>query len=313
MRIAGMETFPVNVAYRHAEVSSRVRRGGVTSIIVKLQHRHRAGRLGRGLRRRRRRLDRRRAAGDAAVRAGPQTRGTARPSPATSTAPGCGTTASRPATSPSPASTWRSGTCAGRIAASRCTGCSAARCGTRSTISTTWPRARRTSCAPSAPTASSAAIAASTSRSASMRRPRRRCSRPCGRPSGRRRRIRIDANEAWSVPEAVRLLERWHDRFGIDFAEAPVPIFPLDRMRDLRAPDGRRLVRQRGAGQRRRGLSGDRQRRRRRRLLQQLLGRHAAPLPHAGRRSPSLLGIGVCKHTHGELGIAAAGGAPASC
>src|SRR6478736_6342097 len=51
---------------------------------------------------------------------------------------------------------------------------------------------------------------------------------------GPQRRIRIDANEAWSVPEAAQLLERWHGRFSIDFAEAPVPIFPLDRMRDLR-------------------------------------------------------------------------------
>ena len=47
--------------------------------------------------------------------------------------------------------------------------------------------------------------------------------------------IRIDANEAWSVPEAVRHLTRWHERVGLDFAEAPVPIFPLDLMRDLRA------------------------------------------------------------------------------
>ena len=37
MRITGMATLPVNVAYRHAEISSRVRRGGVTSIIVRLE------------------------------------------------------------------------------------------------------------------------------------------------------------------------------------------------------------------------------------------------------------------------------------
>ena len=42
--------------------------------------------------------------------------GMARPSRATSTAPGSGTIASRPATSPSPASTWRCGTCAARTA-----------------------------------------------------------------------------------------------------------------------------------------------------------------------------------------------------
>ena len=37
MRITGMATLPVNVAYRHAEISSRVRRGGVTSVIVRLE------------------------------------------------------------------------------------------------------------------------------------------------------------------------------------------------------------------------------------------------------------------------------------
>jgi L-alanine-DL-glutamate epimerase-like enolase superfamily enzyme len=36
MRIASMEAIPVNIAYRHAEVSSRVRWGGVSSFVVKL-------------------------------------------------------------------------------------------------------------------------------------------------------------------------------------------------------------------------------------------------------------------------------------
>src|SRR4051812_25780247 len=46
--------------------------------------------------------------------------------------------------------------------------------------------------------------------------------------------IRIDANEAWSVPEARRLLNRWDQMFGIDFAEAPVKAFPPALMRNLR-------------------------------------------------------------------------------
>src|SRR3954453_3491207 len=37
MRITAMATFPVNVAYRKAEISSRVRRGGVTAIVVRLE------------------------------------------------------------------------------------------------------------------------------------------------------------------------------------------------------------------------------------------------------------------------------------
>lgn len=52
------------------------------------------------------------------------------------------------------------------------------------------------------------------------------------------RKIRIDTNMAWSVPQAVRLLREWHARFDIDFVEAPVPIDPLENMLELkqRAP-----------------------------------------------------------------------------
>jgi L-alanine-DL-glutamate epimerase-like enolase superfamily enzyme len=50
-------------------------------------------------------------------------------------------------------------------------------------------------------------------------------------PTGR---IRIDVNQAWTLPEAVRLLKRWHHRFDIDFVEAPVRIDPVENMLDLR-------------------------------------------------------------------------------
>ncbi|MFQ5959568.1 MAG: mandelate racemase/muconate lactonizing enzyme family protein, partial [Alphaproteobacteria bacterium] len=36
---------------------------------------------------------------------------------------------------------------------------------------------------------------------------------------GRERKIRIDCNMAWSVPRAVRLINDWHRRFDIDFVE----------------------------------------------------------------------------------------------
>ena len=44
--------------------------------------------------------------------------------------------------------------------------------------------------------------------------------------AGPEARIRIDANEAWSLPEAVRLLNRWDEMFGIEYAEAPVAASP---------------------------------------------------------------------------------------
>ncbi|MET0482605.1 MAG: enolase C-terminal domain-like protein, partial [Aestuariivirgaceae bacterium] len=34
---------------------------------------------------------------------------------------------------------------------------------------------------------------------------------------GQTGKLRIDVNQAWSVPQAARLLERWHDRFDLDF------------------------------------------------------------------------------------------------
>jgi L-Ala-D/L-Glu epimerase len=118
-------------------------------------------------------------------------------------------------------------------------------------------------------------------------------------------RIRIDANEAWSGPEAARLLNRWNDRFGIDFAEAPVPIFPLDRMRELRARTPVALCANEGLGS-----QADAYR---------VIASGVADIVcfssywvgtlrrfHTLASLAGLLGIGVCKHTHGELGIAAA-------
>ena len=55
------------------------------------------------------------------------------------------------------------------------------------------------------------------------------------RTIGPDRKIRIDANEAWSVPEAARLINLWDDRHGIDFVEAPVPIDPVENMLELRS------------------------------------------------------------------------------
>ena len=60
------------------------------------------------------------------------------------------------------------------------------------------------------------------------------------------KKIRIDANEAWSVPEASRLMTRWNDRFGIDFAEAPVRAFPHSLMQSLRQKTRSRCAPMRG-------------------------------------------------------------------
>ena len=51
---------------------------------------------------------------------------------------------------------------------------------------------------------------------------------------GPKHKIRIDCNQAWSVPEAIRLINRWHAAFCIDFVEAPVRHDPIENMLDVR-------------------------------------------------------------------------------
>ncbi len=118
-------------------------------------------------------------------------------------------------------STWRCGISAARIAASRSIACSAARCAARWIISCYLaqgtPESLRKQC------------------DAAVRRGYRcfylkvvgidgtaeeRMLEAIRGAVGVEGKIRIDANEAWTVPEAVHWLTRWHAAFGIDFAEA---------------------------------------------------------------------------------------------
>jgi glucarate dehydratase len=124
---------------------------------------------------------------------------------------------------------------------------------------------------------------------------------------GPARKIRIDANEAWTVSEAVKILARWNDRFDIDFAEAPVPIDPLENMCEVRARVPVALSANEGLWR-----AADVMRVIRSRAADVLcfssywvgsLGRFLAL-----SRVAHLEGMRVCKHTHGELGIAAAAG-----
>ena len=54
------------------------------------------------------------------------------------------------------------------------------------------------------------------------------------RTIGPDRKIRIDANEAWSGPEAARLINSWADAPGTDFGEAPGRGDPVEHTPDLR-------------------------------------------------------------------------------
>ena len=116
--------------------------------------------------------------------------------------------------------------------------------------------------------------------------------------------IRVDANGRWSVNEALRNLAAL-DRFRIDFAEQPVPSEPVRNMAELRARTPVALCSNEGLGR-----VSDCWEVIRSRAADVLcfsstwVGSLAqfARLSHAAH----LEGIKVCKHTHGELGIAAA-------
>ena len=124
---------------------------------------------------------------------------------------------------------------------------------------------------------------------------------------GPTRKIRVDANQAWNVPQAVRLLTRWNAEVGIDFAEAPVPIDPVENMRELRAKVPVALCANEGLS-------------RVEDCLRVIRSRCADVLCFSSYWVGSLRnflslswaahweGQQVCKHTHGELGIAAAAG-----
>jgi len=119
--------------------------------------------------------------------------------------------------------------------------------------------------------------------------------------------IRIDVNQAWTIPEAVRLLRRWHRKFELDFVEAPVRVDPIENHLDLmrrvdvpicvneglwREADAWRLIKSRAGHY----LCFSQY------WVGSLIRFHT--LVHAAH----LEGWLVCKHSHGELGLAAAAG-----
>jgi glucarate dehydratase len=100
--------------------------------------------------------------------------------------------------------------------------------------------------------------------------------------------IRIDVNQAWTGPQAVRLLNRWHERFDLDFVEAPFCI----NEGLWREADAYRLIKSR---------CGDY-------LCYSQYWVGSVMRWHALNWTAHLEGWQVIKHTHGELGLTAAAG-----
>ncbi len=116
-------------------------------------------------------------------------------------------------------------------------------------------------------------------------------------------RLRVDANEAWTVPEAISALKQM-DAAVLDFVEAPVSHYPSELLRRVGRESGVAVAANEG-------LWGEEA------ALEQILHDAAdiycfspywvgslarfVRLGHLIDRRGAL----VCKHTHGELGIAA--------
>ena len=124
---------------------------------------------------------------------------------------------------------------------------------------------------------------------------------------GPKAKIRVDVNEAWNLRQSVRILNDWDSKFDLDFCEAPVP-------HDL--PDSMREVRERVTC----GLCANDSLGREIDVLRLIRARCADVLCFSSywmgsmRRFMTmshvahLEGLTVCKHTFGELGLAAAAG-----
>jgi glucarate dehydratase len=112
-------------------------------------------------------------------------------------------------------------------------------------------------------------------------------------------------NQAWTTPQAVRLLSDWHQRFDLDFAEAPVRIDPVENMLDLRSRVSVPLCVNEGLWREADAY----------RLIKSRCGDYlcfsqywvgSLSRWHMLNHMSNLEGWQVLKHTHGELGLTAA-------
>lgn len=119
-------------------------------------------------------------------------------------------------------------------------------------------------------------------------------------------RLRLDANGTWTIPQAVRNLRRMGE-FDIDFVEQPVRDHPVGQLAELRARTGATVCANEGLWSEAEAYA-------------RIRARDADVYcfsPYwvgsiGGFHRLSWLahyeGLQVCKHTHGELGLAAAAG-----
>ena len=124
---------------------------------------------------------------------------------------------------------------------------------------------------------------------------------------GKDRFLRVDANQAWTVPQAVKTIERWHRLFDLDFVEGPVPVEPIDLTLEVKSRITPPICVNEGLWKHSDAM----------RLIRSRAGNYLCFSPYwvgSLRRFSTLAHVAhhegqiVCKHTHGEFGLAAAAG-----
>ena len=122
---------------------------------------------------------------------------------------------------------------------------------------------------------------------------------------GPTKKIRLDTNMSWNIPQAKKLINKWHDKYSIDFFEAPVQIEPLTQMQELKSSISSSLCVNEGLWKENEFID----------IINSRCGDYLCcshyyvgsvrKFLHLAYLS-NYYGWLICKHTHGELGLTAA-------
>jgi len=119
------------------------------------------------------------------------------------------------------------------------------------------------------------------------------------------RRIRLDTNMSWNIPQAKRLINQWHEKYNIDFFEAPVRIEPLSQMEELKTYTDTSLCVNEGLWKEDEFIN----------IIDSRCGDYLCCSHYYVGTIRKFMNLAylsnykgwlICKHTHGELGLTAA-------
>ena len=122
---------------------------------------------------------------------------------------------------------------------------------------------------------------------------------------GPSKKIRLDTNMSWNIPQAKKLINKWHEKYSIDFFEAPIQIEPLTQMQELKSSISSSLCVNEGLWKENEFID----------IINSRCGDYLCcshyyvgsvrKFLHLAYLS-NYYGWLICKHTHGELGLTAA-------